>query len=65
VTLDGFFAEAELLGDVAVGAAFDDAADNFHFARGEAEGFAVGDGGLCMSSWRAPTRLTTRRPPIQ
>ena len=46
VAFDGFFAEAELLGDIAVGAAFDDAADDFHFAGGKAEGFAVGDGGL-------------------
>ena len=45
VTLDGFFADSELLGDVLVAAAFDDAGDDFEFAWGEAVGLALGCGG--------------------
>ena len=33
VALDGLFAQVELLGDVAVAAAFNDAADDFKLAR--------------------------------
>ena len=46
VPFDGFFGKGELLGDVAVGAAFNDAADDFHFAGGEAVGLLLGGGGL-------------------
>ena len=42
VPLDGLFADGELLGDVLVAAAFDDAGDDFEFARGEAVGLALG-----------------------
>ena len=66
VALYGLFAEAELLGDVAVAAAFYDATDDFEFARGEAVGFALGTAGLLHELvQRAETRLTTRLPPIQ
>ena len=41
MALHGFLAERELLGDVAIAAAFHDAADHVEFARGEAVGFAL------------------------
>ncbi len=44
--LDGLFAQSELLGDVAVGATFDNATDDLELTRGEAVGFALRDGGL-------------------
>jgi hypothetical protein len=47
VALHGFFAEGELLGDVAIAAAFNDASDDVEFARGEAVGFALR--GLCLT----------------
>ena len=37
MAFDGFFADAELRGDVAVAAALDDGAYDFKLARGEAE----------------------------
>ena len=46
VALDGFFAEVELLGDVAVAASLDDGADDFKLAGGEAVGLALRDLGL-------------------
>src|ERR1700739_2170363 len=46
VALHGFLAERELLGDVAVAAAFDDAAHHVEFARGETVGLALGRLGL-------------------
>ena len=46
MALDGLFTERELLGDVAVAAALDDAADHFKLARGEAVGFALRHGSL-------------------
>ncbi len=46
MAFDGLFAESELLGDVAVAAALDDATHNFKLARGEAVGFALRHGGL-------------------
>ena len=44
VALHGLFADGELLGDVALRAAFDDAADDFEFARREAVGLLLGHG---------------------
>ena len=41
VALHGFFAESELLGDVAIAAAFNDASDHVKFARSEAVGLAL------------------------
>ncbi len=44
MALYGFFGDGELLGDVAVGAAFDDAGDDFELAWCEAVGLAFGNG---------------------
>ena len=41
-----FFADAELLGDVAIAAAFHDAAHHFQLARRQPIGLALGNGGL-------------------
>jgi len=46
MALDSFFAQSELLGDVAVGATFDDATDDLELTRGEAVRFPLRDGGL-------------------
>src|SRR5581483_5006157 len=46
MALDCFFAEAELFGDIAVAAAFYDAADDFEFARREAVGLGLRRRGL-------------------
>src|SRR5580658_683771 len=46
MALDGFFAEGKLLGDVAVAAAFNDAADHLKFPWCEAVGLALRHGGL-------------------
>ena len=50
VALHGFFAQVELLGDVAVAATFNDAADDFELAWREAVGFALGGGCLAASA---------------
>ena len=44
VTLHGLFADRELLGDVLVGAAFDDAGDDFELAWSEAVGLLLRHG---------------------
>ena len=46
MAFDGFFAECELFGDVAVGAAFDDAAHDFEFTRSEPVSLALWYDGL-------------------
>ena len=46
VALDGFLTQRELLGDIAIAAAFHDAPDHFKLARREAVSFALRNGGL-------------------
>ena len=46
VALDCLFAEGELLGDVAIAAALDDATHDFKLTMGKAVGLVLGDGGL-------------------
>ena len=43
--LDGLFGDGELLGNVLIGAALNNAGDDLELARGEAEGLLFGDGG--------------------
>ena len=48
VALHGFFGDGELLGNVLVRAALDDAGDDFELARGETVGLALGLGGCFL-----------------
>ena len=65
VALHGLLAERELFGNIAITAAFHDAAHHLEFAGGEAVGLALRRRACCIRSCRAETRFTTRLPPIQ